>query len=227
MTLMQQPAPLPPLPPTAPISGAPAIAQVAPGAQDPVQVLRGFREQRAELRDQLDRLEDQRSELQEELNAITDAAAKPGVIARIQAVDGRIIAVDKAIADADAAVARAAAVPGAVVPEPPEPRGRDTPPEEFFVFLMVLTIFIGVPIAIAYARRIWKKGSQAVAAIPQDIYERFNRIDQAIDSVAVEVERIGENQRYVTKLVNEQRGLGAGPADRIDASARSKVEERR
>jgi hypothetical protein len=84
-----------------------------------------------------------------------------------------------------------------------------------------------VPIALAYARRIWKKGVQTVAEIPQDIYERFNRIDQAIDSVAVEVERIGENQRYVTKVVNEQRGLGAGPAERVDAQARSKVEERR
>lgn len=218
---MQQPTPAPP-----PTPGAPAIAQPLPGIQDPSQVLRGFREQRSELRDQLDRLEDQRSELQEELNTITDAAAKPGVIARIQAIDGRIIAVDRAIADADAAVARAAAIPGAVVPEPPEPR-RDGPPEEFFVFLMVVTFFIGVPIALAYARRIWKKGVQTVAAIPQDIYERFNRIDQAIDSVAVEVERIGENQRYVTKLVNDQRGLAAGPAERVDAPSRSKVEERR
>lgn len=218
---MQQPTPAAPAPP-----GAPAIAPALPGIQDPSQVLRGFREQRSELRDQLDRLEDQRTELQDQLSAITDAAAKPGLIARIQMIDGRIIAVDKAIADADAAVARAAAIPGAVIPDPPE-LPRNGPPEEFFVFLMVLTIFIGVPIALAYARRIWKKGVQTVTAIPQDVYERFNRIDQAIDSVAVEVERIGENQRYVTKLVNEQRGLGAGPAERIDAPARSKAEERR
>jgi hypothetical protein len=218
---MQQPTPVAPAPP-----GAPAIAPALPGIQDPSQVLRGFREQRSELRDQLDRLEDQRTELQDQLNAITDAAAKPGIIARIQMIDGRIIAVDKAIADADAAVARAAAIPGAVIPDPPE-LPRNGPPEEFFVFLMVLTIFIVVPIALAYARRIWKKGVQTVTEIPQDVYERFNRIDQAIDSVAVEVERIGENQRYVTKLVNEQRGLGAGPAERLDAPARSKAEERR
>lgn len=217
---MQQPTPAPPAPP-----GAPVIAQPLPGVQDPAQVLRGFREQRSELRDQLDRLEDQRSELQDELTTVTEAA-KPGLIARIQAIDGRIVAVDKAIADADAAVARAAAIPGAVVPEPPDvPRGG--PPEEFFILMMVAVIFIGMPMAIAYARRIWKKGIQTVSEIPQDVYDRFNRIDQAIDSVALEVERIGENQRYVTKLVTEQRGLGAGPAERIDAAARSKVEERR
>ena len=219
MPLMQQPSPTPP--------PAPAPPSLLPGAPrvDPSEVLRAYREQRSELRDQLDRLEDQRQELTEEASTITDAAAKQGIFNRIAIIDGRIVSVDKAIADADAAVARAAAVPGAVVPDPPEPQ-RQGPPEEFFVFLMVLTVFIGVPLALAYARRIWKKGVQTVTTIPQDIYERFNRIDQAIDAVAVEVERIGEGQRYVTKLVND-RAIGAGPAERLDAQARSKVEERR
>ena len=222
----QQPTPAPPPVPPVPTtpSGA-ALAQTLLGA-DPSQVLQGFREQRSELRDQLDRLEDQRQELMEEIAQSNDGTVKAGLQARIGAIDARILATDKALAEADAAVARAAAVPGAIMPEPPEPI-RNGPPEEFFVFLMVVTMFIGVPIAIAYARRIWKKGVQTVTSIPQDVYERFNRIDQAIDSVALEVERIGENQRYVTKLVTEQRGIGAGPAERVDAQARSKVEERR
>lgn len=219
MPLMQQQnIPTPP-PPPAP----PSLLPGAPRA-DPSEVLRGFREQRSELRDQLERLENQRSELAQQLQTIGEEG-KTGLLNRITAVDGRIASVEKALADADASVARSAATPGAVLPEPPEPR-REGPPEEFFVFLMVVTMFIGVPLAIAYARRIWKKGVTTVAAIPQDIYERFNRIDQAIDSVAVEVERIGEGQRYVTKLVNE-RAIGAGPAERLDAPARNKVEERR
>jgi hypothetical protein len=220
--MQQQSVPTPPAPPSTPvIVGGGSLL----GA-DPSQVLEAYRQQRSELRDQLERLEDQREELTEQLSTLTDAAAKTGLLNRIAAIDGRIVAVDKAIADADASVARAAAIPGAVVPEPPPPQ-RDGPPEEFFVFLMVLTIFIGVPLAIAYARRIWKKSGTTIAAIPQDIYERFNRIDQAIDSVALEVERIGENQRYVTKLVADQRAIGAGPAERVDAPARSKAEERR
>jgi hypothetical protein len=220
--MQQPPVPTPPPSPSTP-SGA-ALAQTLLGA-DPVQVLEAFRQQRAELRDQLERLEDQREELSEQLVTGTDGAAKVGIQARIAAIDARIATVDKAIADADASVARAAAVPGAVVPEPPEPR-REGPPEEFFIFLMVATMFIGVPLTIAYARRIWKKSVTTVVAIPQDIYERFNRIDQAIDSVAVEVERIGEGQRYVTKLVND-RAIGAGAAEPVDAKARSRVEERR
>ncbi len=218
MPFMQQPTPAAP--------PAPATPGLLPGVPraDPSEILRAFREQRSELRDQLDRLEDQRQELAAEASTL-EAAAKTGLMNRIAIIDGRIVEVDKAIADADASVARAAAIPGAVIPDPPEPR-RNGPPEEFFIFLMVVTFFIGVPLAIAYARRIWKKGVTTVAAIPQDIYERFNRIDQAIDSVAVEVERIGEGQRYVTKLVND-RAIGAGPAEPVDAQARSRVEERR
>ena len=220
---MQQPTPAPPAAPAAPViaggSGLPVIGS------DPSQVLQGFREQRGELRDQLDRLENQRENLVEQLQAAPEGASKAGLQARIAALDARIASVDKALADADASVARAAAVPGAVVPEPPEPI-RNGPPEEFFVFLMVMVMFIGMPIAIAYARRIWKKGSATISAIPQEIYERFNRIDQAIDSVAVEVERIGEGQRYVTKLVND-RAIGAGAAEPIKSPNRSPAEERR
>ena len=220
---MQQP----PIPPPPAVPSTPVI--VGGGSllgADPSQVLEAFRQQRGELRDQLERLEGQRENLVEELQTLPEGA-RAGIQARIAAIDARIASVDKAIADADASVARAAAVPGAVVPEPPPPE-RSGPPEEFFVFLMVLTVFIGVPLAIAYARRIWRKSVTTVAAIPQEIYERFSRIDQAIDSVAVEVERIGENQRYVTKLVaDQQRAVGAGPAERIEVQARSKAEERR
>ena len=84
--------------------------------------------------------------------------------------------------------------------------------------MMVLSFVVVLPLTIAYARRIWRRGAQVVTAIPQDIYDRFNRVDQAIDSIAVEVERVGEGQRYLTRvLAEQQRGLGAGPAERVEA----------
>ncbi len=33
--------------------------------------------------------------------------------------------------------------------------------------------------------------------------QRLARVERAIESIAIEVERIGEGQRYVTKLLNE------------------------
>ena len=40
------------------------------------------------------------------------------------------------------------------------------------------------------------------ALSPSD--ERLARVEQAVESIAIEVERIGEGQRFVTKLMNER-----------------------
>ena len=43
--------------------------------------------------------------------------------------------------------------------------------------------------------------------------ERLARVEQAVESIALEIERIGEGQRYVTKLLNEPaQPLAAAPA---------------
>jgi hypothetical protein len=46
--------------------------------------------------------------------------------------------------------------------------------------------------------------------------ERLARVEQAVESIAIEIERIGEGQRFVTKLLND-----AGqplPAQRLPAA---------
>lgn len=202
----------------------PQVAQTptsAPVTGSPAQVYQGALHSRSELRDQLDRIQGQRSELQEQYQQALSEADKRGLDARIQQMDQRITTLDKAIADADAAVAKAAGVPGAVVDPPREiPTG---PPDEAYVLAGIFMIVIGFPIALAFARRIWKKSVQTVIQIPQDLYDRFSRLDQAIDSMAIEVERIGENQRFLTKMQTEQKALGAGPAERVEVAARDKV----
>jgi hypothetical protein len=64
-------------------------------------------------------------------------------------------------------------------------------------------IAIGVPIARAYARRL---ESKPAAAIPNDVTVRLDRMEQAIDSIAIEVERISEGQRFTTRLLTERSG---------------------
>ena len=187
----------------------------------PAAIYEAQKEMRDELRNQLRRLEEQREEFASELQSPNlPAEAKNSLVTRLNAVDGRITSVESQLADADAAVARAAAVPGAVQPPPPRPRDPG-PPEEFWVITTVFIIFVLMPIAVAYARRIWKRSSSAIAAIPQEIYDRFNRQDQAVDSIAIEVERVGEGQRYLTRVYAEQRGIGAGAAERVEMPERA------
>ena len=68
---------------------------------------------------------------------------------------------------------------------------------------------IGYPIARAYARRERPNGG---APVPPDVAARLERMEQAIDSIAVEVERISEGQRFTTKLLAERTALPESPA---------------
>jgi hypothetical protein len=70
--------------------------------------------------------------------------------------------------------------------------------------------FVGVTWAIAYAwaksRRPSALGDAGVARLEQ----RMERIEQAIDAVAVEVERVSEGQRFTTRLLSERASEKAG-----------------
>ena len=55
-----------------------------------------------------------------------------------------------------------------------------------------------------------RRGETASAS---EIAPRLDRIEQAVEAVAIEVERVSEGQRYTTKAIAELRGLpGANPA---------------
>jgi hypothetical protein len=70
-------------------------------------------------------------------------------------------------------------------------------------FAMVITLSLLVPIVKDYAKRIENRSQ--VTPIPAELTSRMERMEQAIDSIAVEVERISEGQRFTTKLVAEGR----------------------
>jgi hypothetical protein len=88
-------------------------------------------------------------------------------------------------------------------------------------FVMVAFIIVGLPLARAFARRMDRKGQPAPAA---EITPRLDRIEQAIEAIAIEVERVSEGQRYTTKAIADLRGLpgsignwpaGAREAERV------------
>lgn len=75
-----------------------------------------------------------------------------------------------------------------------------------------IVIVLGLPLVIVHARRIWMRDAPRDSALPE-VEHRLERIEQAIDAMAVEVERMSEGQRFVTKLLSERQekvGLAAG-----------------
>lgn len=73
-------------------------------------------------------------------------------------------------------------------------------------FLTMGFIIVGLPLARAFARRMDRRGAPASAS---EITPRLDRIEQAIEAIAIEVERVSEGQRYTTKAISDLRGLPA------------------
>jgi hypothetical protein len=197
----------------------------------PSDIYQAAKAARHELESQLDNLKSERFSIAQRLRSRepggpTGADAK-GLENRLVQIDARIAAMDKQIADQDAAVAKAAAIPGAVTEVPPPERSG--PPDEVYFLAGMFMVVVLLPISIAWARRIWRRGAAVVTALPQEIYDRFTRLEQSLDSIAVEVERVGESQRFLTRMQSEQqaRALGAGPAERIDAEQREREPARK
>lgn len=220
---IQPPTPVAPTPPALPGRATFDVPATALTNADPADLLRAARAARSELRSQVDRLEDQQRDLMNSLRSNeTPGEAKPGLEARLKEVEARIITTEQQIGAADQAVARAAAVPGATREPPPIP--RNGPPDEVFAIPIVFTLAVLMPIALAYSRRIWKRGATIIAPVPQEVRDRLDRMSEAVESIALEVERIGEGQRFVTKVMTESgRSLGAGAAQPINVAQGEKV----
>ena len=205
-------------PPTTPVGpSAPVAAAAQRAAATPSAIYEGFRAQRRELSNQLDDLESTRRDIQSQLEQLDqgDAGRKP-LEDRLTDVDTRIKAVDQMLAANSAQLASAAAVPGAVVEQPPPPPITG-PPEEAWVLGGIFLIVAVFPLSVAFARRIWRRSAAAVTSLPRDIADRLQRMEQAIEATAVEVERIGEGQRFITRLFTEGekvKALGPKSAER-------------
>ena len=69
------------------------------------------------------------------------------------------------------------------------------------------TTLIGVAGSIAWA---WVRSKRGSSALPDGslarIEQRLERMEQAIDAMSVEMERVSEGQRFTTRLISEQAG---------------------
>ncbi len=70
-------------------------------------------------------------------------------------------------------------------------------------FLTMAAIIIGLPLARAFARRMDRRGG--TAQVSNEVASQLAHLNQAVDAIALEVERISEGQRFTTRLLSEQR----------------------
>ncbi len=202
MNTLAQDAPQAPTSPD--IQELPVTSTAVPKTLAEVQSMRA---QREELSDQLQSAARRRSSIAEQLSTASPVE-KPGLEARLKLLDSRILQIEAEIDRSGQLIAQA---PGQLL------RTADAPnfqvgggaPVDFTAISLVVTTFVLAPLALAVARNLWKRGSRPPAppAIDADTAERLRRLEQGIDSIALEVERISEGQRFVTKLMSEREKL--------------------
>lgn len=78
--------------------------------------------------------------------------------------------------------------------------------------ITAVVIVLGIPLVIVQARKLWMRDSAAPSRSSPETDMRLERIEHAIDAMAVEVERISEGQRFVTKLLADRQERVAIPA---------------
>lgn len=211
--MRQQPAP--PSPPTPPEAGA--VVVVPGAAPQPVATpltraqVRELRATRSELSNQLTSAADRRQELAKELIG-KQGADRAGIEQRIMVLDKRILQLESDIAETGRQLTGS---PAALVSSTDEASMLGgLQPGQVTGISIVFTIFVLFPLAIAAARLMWKRASapRPSPALAEGA-QRLERVEQAVDTIAIEIERISEGQRFVTRLLTENRGtsaLGAG-----------------
>jgi hypothetical protein len=87
----------------------------------------------------------------------------------------------------------------------PDPRDRGDGDGPYVVgsLAIVSTAIVFIVGMILYHRRN-SRGGGATAALPKDMTDRLTRMEAGIDTMAVEIERISEGQRFTTRLLSDR-----------------------
>jgi hypothetical protein len=155
------------------------------------------------LGSQLTNVQERRAELAQEYERST-GVNRAGIEQRLVILDKRILQLESELSQTGFEVAGARAQ--IVVPDV---RQRfDMNPGQVTGLSIVFTIFVLGPLSLAAARNLWRRASHP--ALPpgwSESSQRLERLEQAVDTIAIEIERVSESQRFMTRLMTKQAGI--------------------
>lgn len=182
---------------TIPGPGGTTQTLTIPATSDEVEALLS---QRSELASQLGNVTSRRDNLSEMIRSAPEGASRAGLEDRIRLLDQRILQLEGDLAIVGRKISSAPAELVATT------ENRNSDGDEFGEGLMIggfVTLLL-FPLALLYARRRWKrKLGMPARQTATESSQRFDRLEQGIEAIAIEVERVSEGQRFVTRLLSE------------------------
>ena len=211
----------PPAAPQAPAAvAAPPVIAGAPASVGRLDV-GALRARRTELSNQITSATSRREEAVEALKSSPAGAARAGLEGRIAVLDQRIMQLETDIAANGQQLAQAAAqgVRGDQTTTAPPPQFGPFSSGQLTGISIVSIVLVWAPLAFAAGRVMLRRWAHPKPA-PQILESaaRLERMEQAVEAVAIEIERISEGQRFVTQLLAKREqalGVGQAPAEPI------------
>jgi hypothetical protein len=181
-------------------SGSDVITITTPLTARDIDAIKARRE---ELSNQLVSANGRRSRLVDQLNASTNQTARQGLEERIALLDKRMVQLETDIAATGQQLTSApagllAATESSTSFIPGLGAGQVT------AISIVFTVAVLGPMALGAARMMWKRSNRPVLPTAfTETAQRLERLEQSVDTIAIEIERVSEGQRFVTKLLSE------------------------
>jgi hypothetical protein len=203
------------------------IARQAPSAGEPVtrvrsqEDLRALEVKRTELESQLKSITDRRERLAVQRTLSRTKAASDELDVRIAGLDERAARLERELTQTSDAIVEALpyvvadrARQEAIATLPPPPGMLDSN-AQMLRNLVVIEGASMVLLAFVFWRAIkrYAGGSRQIG----DVSPRLTQLQQSVDVIALEVERISEAQRFLSKAMNEKLPVAAGEAQSVPA----------
>lgn len=168
---------------------------------------------REELSTQLKSVDSRRSKLISQLKQTGDATATQGLEARLALLDARQLQLETDIQLTGQQLTSPAA--GMIASTSAAPVFAGLRSKEIMTLSVLSIVLIWFPLAFAAARALWKRSNRPGPphAVFTETAQRLERLEASVDAIAIEIERVSEGQRFVTKLLSESQPapvLGAG-----------------
>lgn len=216
--------PPPPLPPTVVAvptqAGAsraivlqPSTGQVVP--QTPAE-LRALKTRRSEISSQLENVAARRKSLAAQIEQARVPAVQEGMVARLRVMDERIVSLESDLAETGRllqlappsayAASESRAVTGTGATGGPNFSGARIDDGTVISLGILFILAVLMPLSITAARIWWRRATGTLPARQQKAEsDRFARLEEAVETIAIEMERVSEGQRFMTRMLTEGR----------------------
>ena len=158
--------------------------------------------QRQQLSEQLTSATNRRDQLSREIGVAPEGASRTGLEDRIRVLDQRIVQLESDIA---ATGRQLSSAPAAFVEiaqrDDNRPQGGGDFEEGMAAGVFSVLGFVAVVYAWRRFRR--RKAPKRQTPLPIESDSRLQRLEQGMEAIAIEIERVSEGQRFVTRLLSE------------------------